>query len=152
MMYRNYFRRGMRPRRLVWRDLNDIYNAREFLLGGTRGPLGRQFPAINAWIGDEGLVVSADLPGVNPDEIDISIKGDSLTLSGNRANVVDEEQTDEINYIRRERGVGEFSRTIKLPFDVDVEGVKANYTDGILKLELPRLPEEMPKKISVNVA
>lgn len=119
----------------------------EFLLGGTRGPVQSRFPAINGWVNDEGLIVTAEIPGVEPDEIDISIVDESLTLNGTRD---DKELPEGSEYIRRERSSGKFSRTIELPFRVDVDAVKAQFQNGVLRIELPRLPEEKPRKIKVN--
>ena len=91
--------------------------------------------------------MSADLPGIGPDEIEISVVGDTLTLSGTRSG---EALPEGAKYYRRERGHGEFSRSLNMPFEIDVEAIKATVQNGVLKLELPRLPEEKPKKIAVN--
>ena len=147
MMWKNVYRRPAWPRSMLWRDLQDFQGNMEFLLGGTRGPVQSRFPMINGWINDEGLIVTAEIPGVEPDEIDISIKDESLTLSGSRS---DEELPESSEYIRRERSSGKFSRTIELPFRVDVDVVKAQFQNGLLRIELPRLPEEKPRKIKVN--
>jgi len=144
MIYRNEYRRVMRPRRVMWRGVRDLQNEMEFLLGGTRGPIRKEYPMINAWVNEDGLIVSAELSGVDPEEIDISVVGDTLSLSGTRNG---EDLPDGAEYYRRERGHGEFTRSLNLPFKVDVDGVEASFVNGILKLELPRLPEEKPKKI-----
>ena len=147
MIYRNDFRRVMRPRLVMWRGMRDLQNEMEFLLGGTRGPIRKQYPMINAWVSEDGLIVAAELPGVDPDEIDISVVGDTLTLSGTRNG---EDLPDGAEYYRRERGDGEFTRSLNLPFMVDVDAVEASFVNGVLKLELPRLPEEKPKKITLK--
>ena len=147
MIYRNDYRRVMRPRRVIWRGMRDLQSEMEFLLGGTRGPIRKQFPMINAWVSADGLIVSAELAGVDPDEIDISVVGDTLTLSGTRNG---EDLPDGAEYYRRERGDGEFTRSLNLPFMVDVDAVEASFVNGVLKLELPRLPEEKPKKITLK--
>ena len=147
MIYRNDYRRVMRPRRVMWRGMRELQNEMEFLLGGTRGPIRKQYPMINAWVSEDGLIVSADLPGIDPDEIDIAVVGDTLTLSGTRNS---EDLPDDSEYYRRERGHGGFTRSLDLPFKVDVDAVEANFVNGVLKLELPRLPEEKPKKITLK--
>ncbi len=144
MIYRNEYRRVMRPRRVIWRGMRDLQNDMEFLLGGTRGPIRKQYPMINAWVNEDGLIVSAELSGVDPEEMDISVVGDTLTLSGTRNG---EDLPDGAEYYHRERDHGEFTRSLNLPFKVDVDEVEASFVNGILKLELPRLPEEKPKKI-----
>jgi HSP20 family protein len=147
MIYRNDYRRMMMPRRVMWRGMRDLQNEMEFLLGGTLGPVRRHYPMINAWMNEEGLIVFAELPGVNPDELDISVVGNTLTLSGSRNS---EALPDNTEHYRRERGHGEFSRSLTLPFKVEVDGVEATFENGVLKLELPRLAEEMPRKISLK--
>lgn len=147
MIYRNDYRRVNRPRRLIWRGMHDLQNEMDFRLGGTRGPVRTEYPKINAWANEDGLILSADLPGIGPDEIEISVVGDTLTLSGTRSG---EALPEGAKYYRRERGQGEFSRSLNMPFEIDVDAIKATVQNGVLKLELPRLPEEKPKKIAVN--
>lgn len=146
-MWRYVYRRPAWPTRISWRNPQDFQGNMEFLLGGTRGPVQSRFPLINGWVNDESLIITAELPGVDPDQIDISILDENLTLSGSRDN---EELSEGLEYIRRERNNGKFSRTIELPFRVDVDEVKAEFQNGVLRIELPRLPEEKPRKVNVN--
>lgn len=146
-MWKSVYRWPAWPRRMLWRDLQGFQGNMEFLLGGTRGPVQSRFPMINGWVNDEGLIVTVEIPGVDPDEIDISIMDKSLTLSGSRDS---QELPEGSEYIRRERSDGKFSRTIELPFRVDVDAIEAQFQNGVLKVELPRLPEEKPRKIKVN--
>jgi HSP20 family protein len=147
MIYRNDYRRIMPPRRVMLRGMRNLQNAMEFLLGGTRGPVRKQYQMINAWVNEDGMLISAELPGVDPKKLDISIEGETLTLSGSR---ISEEVSEEVEYYRRERGYGEFTRTLNLPFRVDAESVEAAIVNGVLNLELPRLPEDKPRKISLK--
>ena len=121
----------------------------DHLLGGTAGPLQADFPAINVWAGDEGLVVTAEIPGLLPEDIEINVNGNRLTISGERA--IDE-VPEGARYNRRERSYGKFSRTLKLQYEVDADNVVATFENGILKVELPRLPEEKPRKIEITAA
>lgn len=146
-MWRMVYRQPAWPRRMLWRDLNGFQGNRDYLLGGTRGPIPSRFPLINGWINDDSLIVTAEIPGVEPDDIEISIIDESLTISGSRD---DEELTEDSKYIRRERSSGKFSRTIELPFQIDVDAVQAQFQNGVLRIELPRIPEEKPRKIKVN--
>jgi HSP20 family protein len=146
-MWRMVYRRPAWPRRMLWRDLNGFQGNRDFLLGGTRGPIQSRFPLINGWVNDEGLFVTAEIPGVEPEDIEISIIDESLIISGSRD---DEELAENSQYIRRERPSGKFSRTIELPFQIDVDAVQAQFQNGLLRIELPRIPEEKPRKIKVN--
>ncbi len=107
------------------------------------------YPAVNVWTNQEGVVVTAELPGINPDDLNISVLGNILTLSGKR----EPEAIQEGGKVhRRERGYGQFTRSIQLPFDVDANKVEATYQNGVLTVSLPRLEEEKPKKIAVKAA
>jgi HSP20 family protein len=121
----------------------------DFLLGGTTGPVHAGYPPLNVWSGEEGAVVTAEIPGVDPNDIDITVVGETLTVKGDRKREGFPEGT---KYHRRERAYGDFSRTIQLPFQVDQEKVEAKFKNGILSIELPRFPEEEPKKIDIKSA
>jgi HSP20 family protein len=113
-------------------------------------PLGAAvFPAINAWTTDDEEVVVAQLPGVNPDEIDLSVVNDVLTISGERK-TVDGVENVETRYHRRERTNGKFSRSIQLAFAVAADKITAGYEDGVLKVTLPRAEADKPRKITVQ--
>ena len=105
------------------------------------------FPAVNIWSNQDQVMVTAELPGMNPDDIDISVVQGQLTISGQRKIDLPEG----VNCHRQERSHGSFTRAFRLPFDVNNEKVTAKYRDGILYISLPRLEETKPKKITVNV-
>ena len=107
------------------------------------------YPALNVWTNEESLNVTAEVPGVRPEDIDISVVGDTLTLSGTRK---PEELDDNARYHRQERGYGEFTRTLQLPFPVDVEKVEATFRNGVLLVAMPRSEEDKPRKITVKSA
>lgn len=107
----------------------------------------REMPLVNAWIGESDAVVSAELPGIDPDAIDISVVGDTLTISGSREA---EPLKEGESYHRQERGVGKFSRSLQLPFHVDVDKVDAKYEKGVVVITLPRSEAEKPRKIEVK--
>lgn len=107
------------------------------------------YPAMNAWANEEGLTVTAEVPGVSPTDIDISVVGETLTLSGTRKS---DDVQENVRYHRQERGYGNFSRTIQLPFPISVDEVDATFKNGILKINLPRAEEDKPKKIAVKSA
>jgi HSP20 family protein len=106
-------------------------------------------PAINVWTNDDGAVVEAKLPGINPQEIDISIEAESVTIAGKRDSVELEENE---KFLRRERRHGKFNRTFQLPFIVNADAVEATYENGVLHLTLPRSEADKPKKIAVKSA
>ncbi len=149
MMWRNRYARRYAPQAAfgMWRDMNNFHRNMEFVFGGTRGPIQSSYPLINAWSGDEGVRVTAELPGVLPEDIEVTVDSDTLTISGNRSS---EELPDDAKLIRRERRLGEFSRSIELPFHADADNISAQFNNGVLEINIPRLPEEKPKKISVQ--
>ena len=105
------------------------------------------FPAINAWTTEDEEVVTAEMPGVNPNEIEITIANEVLTISGERKAG---ESDEEVRYHRRERAIGKFSRSIQLSFPVTSDSVSAHYENGILTVTLPRAEADKPRKIAVK--
>lgn len=107
-------------------------------------------PAKNSltWdVNEDAVTVSAELPGINPDELDITVENRVLTIKGERkAENVDENET----YLRRERAYGSFTRSLRLPYGIDTDNVEATYTDGILNVTLPRIEAEKPRKIAIK--
>ncbi|GAB4428343.1 MAG: Hsp20/alpha crystallin family protein [Anaerolineales bacterium] len=106
-----------------------------------------RYPAINIWTNDNEQIISAEMPGVNPDDIEIDVTGDALSISGERK---PDETTKEIHYHRRERSYGSFSRTVQLPFMVDTNKVDATLKNGVLMIRLPRAEADKPKKIKIK--
>lgn len=109
----------------------------------------RSYPVVNIWADEESAIITAEIPGVSKDELDINVTGDTLTVSGARKT---EELPEGAKYHRQERNYGEFSRSIRLPYTVDVNKVKASFKNGILEVTLPRVEAEKPKKIVVKTA
>ena len=127
-------------------SMNQALNAQR--RGYRRGRSDR-YPLMNVWSSADGLVIDAELPGVNPDEVEISVLGDELTLSG-RINSAPGREGEAV--LRRERPTGEFTRTLQLPFRAAPDAVKAGYKDGVLRIAVPRSEEEKPRKISITAA
>ena len=107
------------------------------------------FPAVNVWQGSEAVAVTAELPGIEPGDIEISVKDNVLTLSGERKAP---EVPDGARWHRNERGFGRFSRTIRLPFAASDDKVEARMTNGVLRIVISRPEEEKPKKIEIKAA
>jgi HSP20 family protein len=105
-------------------------------------------PAVDIYETDEAYAVEADLPGIDPKNIDVSVEDGVLNLRGERKL---EKEVKEENYHRVERAYGMFSRSIRLPADVDAENVKASYDNGLLKITVPKTAEAKPKSIPVTV-
>ncbi len=107
----------------------------------------RVYPAINLTEGGDNLYVRAELPGVNPESLDISIIEGKLILRGERKI---EEEDQKTSYHRRERESGIFRRTISLPMKVDSGKVSASMKNGVLTITLPKSEEAIPRRITVK--
>jgi HSP20 family protein len=94
------------------------------------------------------LVVKADLPDVDPKDLDIRIENNILTIRGERKF---DENVKEDNYLRIERAYGSFTRSFSLSNTVNAEAIKADYRNGVLTLNVPKREEAKPKQIKVNV-
>lgn len=136
---------GFDPLRELFRLQRDMNR----LFGESTGPAAGEYPAINLWTGDNDVVLTAELPGVEPDDLDISVKERTLTIRGTRkADTLQEGETCH----RQERGVGSFVRNVQLPFTIDENRIEAKLDKGVLHLTLPRAEAEKPRKIDVKTA
>ena len=127
-----------------FRDLRRLQEEMDRLTRSATAPQG--FPAINVYAHQDGIVITAELPGVNEDDLDITVHRDTVTLRGQRQDQPEGAQ----GYHRRERRSGAFGRTFSLPFNVDPERVEAKLRDGILTLTLHRPEQDKPKRIRVS--
>lgn len=108
-----------------------------------------EFPPINVWASQDKAVVVAEVPGIDPDEIDIQVVNQTLTMKTKREpDTLAGGQT----WHRKERGYGQFSRSLELPYSIDSEKVQASFSQGMLKIELPRAAADLPKKISIQAS
>lgn len=107
------------------------------------------YPAINVSSTDDETVVTADLPGFEPADVELSVEGTTLKLRGTRAN---EEADKDETFYRRERWSGSFERSIHLPFEVESGKVEAKFNKGELAVTLPRAEIDRPKKIEVKAS
>ena len=134
-------------RRSVWREMDRLQREMNRMMDGFSEGARSEFPPVNIWANEENAMVTAELPGVSTEDLDISVVGDTLTLFGERqAQNGDEEQT----YRRRERWQGSFSRTLQLPFRIDAEAVDATFAHGILSVVLPRAEADKLHRISIS--
>ncbi|MEJ2057762.1 MAG: Hsp20/alpha crystallin family protein [Desulfofustis sp.] len=111
------------------------------------GAVSSMHPAVDIYEKDDKLVFEAELPGIEKDKINVDVKGNLLTLSGEHSS---DEESRENGHYRRERKFGKFERTFKLPFEVREEHIDASYKDGVLKLTVDRPEEQKPKQITIN--
>ena len=107
------------------------------------------FPAVNVWQGEEAVAITAELPGIDPGDIDISVKDNVLTLSGERK-VPD--VPEGARWHRKERGYGRFTRSIRLPFVAGDDQVEARMINGVLRIVIGRPEEDKPRKIEIKAA
>ncbi len=105
-------------------------------------------PAVDIYETEHELVVKADIPDVKPEDLDIRVENNILTIRGERKI---EKEVNENNYLRVERSYGSFSRSFSLANTVNADAIKADYKNGVLTLSIPKREEAKPKQIKVNV-
>lgn len=106
-------------------------------------------PAVDVAESEEEFTVTCELPGMEQDDIDVSITSNALTIKGERKK--DEEEKDE-KHFRRESWSGSFQRTLPMPATIDPDKAHANLKDGMLKINLPKKEDAKPKQINVNIS
>ncbi|MGC1415105.1 MAG: Hsp20/alpha crystallin family protein [Candidatus Acidiferrum sp.] len=116
--------------------------------GGEESNLTTWAPAVDIYETEHELVVKADLPEVDPKDLDIRVENNILTIRGERKF---EKKVNEENYLRVERAYGSFSRSFSLANTVNSEAIKADYQNGVLTLTVPKREEAKPKQIKVSV-
>ena len=129
-------------------ELDEIF---ESFLGGMppRGRVNGAFttpPAIESFLREDQIVVRADLPGIDPKEIDLVVEGDRLTVRGERRDVHEDKER-----LHKEVAYGRFERFVQLPAGVDPETVKATYQDGVLEITMAAPKTLVSKRIPINV-
>ena len=105
-------------------------------------------PSIDVLEQDHSLVVRVEAPGVDADSLDITVEGDTLSITGSRHF---EDEVKESGYQRKELFEGAFKRTIVLPDGVDTDAISASSKDGIVTVTVPRTPEVLPRKVKVEI-
>ncbi len=127
--------------------LQDQFN-RLFDRNGEESSLTAWAPAVDIYETEHELVVKADLPEVDPKDLDIRVENNILTIRGERKF---EKKVNEDNYLRVERAYGSFARSFTLANTVNSDAIKADYQNGVLTLTIPKREEAKPKQIKVNV-
>lgn len=135
------FREMMSLRDVMDRLVDDAYIRPRDGMGMLSGP------SIDMIENEDEVLVQATLPGVKPDEVNLTITGDVLTIRGEIKSERNEERN---NYVLRERRFGSFSRSVALPTTVVADKAKAEFEDGVLTLSLPKAEEVKPKTISIK--
>lgn len=127
----------------IKREMNRLFS--DFLGRGTPSFRTGVFPPVNVSEDSENIYLRSELPGIQPEEIDISVEGDTITLKGERKL----KTAENVSFHRREREGGRFRRIVTLSTKIDPDAVKAAFKNGILKIVLPKAPEARPKQIKV---
>ncbi len=129
-----------------FRMIRDIMGADPF--AGMVSPDGGMFaPDIEIKENKEGYCVCADLPGVKPDDLEVSVTGNRLTIHGSRK---EEQRREDDRYFAYERSYGSFSRSFVLPEGADLDTLRAELSDGVLQITIPKKAEMQPRRIEVG--
>lgn len=124
-----------------------LHNPLDRLFGQRPLATAASFPAVNLWAGPDSVAITAELPGVDPGGVEVSLKENVLTLRGSRRPSTED---DDAAWHRRERSHGQFQRLVQLPFRVDPERVEARFSDGVLEVDLKRPEADKPRRIEIK--
>jgi len=139
------FARGVDP----WAQMQRIENEMNRVLSRYASPSTSEFPAVNIWVDGDIAMVTTEIPGIDPERIDISVVGKTLVIRGSREpEAIGEGEA----YHRRERWYGQFAKSVEMPFQISPEKVEAKFSKGVLTITLPRAEADKPKKITVKSA
>ena len=115
---------------------------------GDNSTLTAWAPSVDVYETENELVIKADLPAVDEKDLDVRVENNMLSIRGERKF---EQTVKEESYLRMERSYGTFSRSFSLPNTVDTQAIKAQYTDGVLTVTLPKRAESKPKQVKISV-
>jgi HSP20 family protein len=130
-------------------DIDRFLNRPGFGLGSLGARQAAVYPLLNVFADDEGLVVRAEVPGVESEALDIQIESGRLAIRGERSEN-DGEQATQGSFHRRERPHGSFARSIELPDEMDTEKATAHCSDGVLTVRIPKRAELKPRRVAVS--
>ena len=132
----------------VWSEMSRLSREMDRLLGeASATSRASVFPPLNLYDDGESLVVHAEIPGIDPEDLEIDATMNALTIKGERKR---SEVDEKASFHRRERSHGTFSRSINLPQEIDPDKVQASYKLGVLEIMLPKAEEAKPRKITVK--
>ena len=115
--------------------------------GESRRVGGGAYPPVNVFESEKEILVQCEVAGVEPEDLDLTITGETLTIKGVKKPIAD---TDDVKFVRRERGSGDFTRTIVLPDEVDADRIDASLTNGIMTIRLPKTGAPVVRSIKVK--
>lgn len=131
----------------LWREIDRVEEWANSLLGNTSYYPKTPYPAVNIYYSDEGAELVALVPGYGPEDLDISVHENRVRLKGTapKNNLL-----EGLKLEKREANKGDFTRVFEVNFRVDSNKIEANYKNGVLRVKLPRLEEDKPKKIAIQ--
>jgi len=144
------YRRSSTPS--LWSEMERLQQEMDSLFGNFNPghfEIGPTFPPLNIYTNDQAEIITAEMPGFRPENIEINVVGETLTISGERQ---EKDVEAKAEYHRQERSYGKFTRSIELLFPVEADKVDAAFENGILRIHMPRAEADRPKKISVKTA
>jgi len=139
-------------RREIDKVFNETDSRREpfFRTAFLPGQAARRYPLINLYADKEAMYIEALAPGVDPDTINVSVVGNTLSIAGEKRRVAGDVKPEAFH--RSERATGKFVRHIELPVEVDENNVQADYKHGLLTVTLPKTEKAKPKQIAVQIS
>ena len=129
-----------------FREMRRLTRQMDRLMAQSAGAGAGGVPAMNVYAGQDGIAITAEVPGLAADDLELTVHRDTVTLKGERSAAPEGARAVH----RRERGAGRFVRTLSLPYAVDPETVEASLSDGVLKLSLHRPEADRPRRIEVS--
>lgn len=129
--------------RMMQREIERVTGRHD---GTGRGIGGGSYPSVNVLSSNDEIIVECELPGVKRDDIDLSIAGETVVIRGSKKCGCE----GDIQYHRKERGSGDFSRTVVLPDKIDADRISASMSEGILTIRLPKSQAAMIKKVKIT--
>ena len=139
MLLRRYERNPFAELRSLQEEMNRLFS-------GYSTGIEEEYPALNIWSNADEVIVTAELPGLELDDINITVKGNYMSIGSERKAV---ELDKNVKCHRRERASGSFVRSFTLPYEADTEKIVATYKNGILTVKLPRAESSKAKQIKV---
>lgn len=151
----------------LFNDLLNLRNTVDQLFGNNESPFGESFNTlwsrgetggrtvahpmpIDVYATDDDVVIVAAVPGMNPEDLDLTVHRNTVTLSGSIRDVMDSDEGKDATWYVHELTNGSFRRSVTLPFLVDSERATANFEHGILRVVLPKSEAAKPQRIAIN--
>lgn len=134
------------------RLLSEVFDASVFgapVFRGLATPR-RPVPSMNLWEDAEAIHVEAELPGMKIEDVDVTLEGEELTIAGRRTSEQKSGEGQGVEYLRRERVVADFSRTVRIAESIDAENVRASLRDGVLHVTLPKSAAKNRRRVAVT--